>query len=62
MVEKIDFKEDLKQVISLPWLKIWMAGFVVGLFVALTRVNGLGSMVFDLPGREACYNTSTGVR
>ena len=39
MVEKIDFKEDLKQVISLPWLKIWMAGFVMGLFVALMSLG-----------------------
>ena len=44
MVEKIDFKEDLKQVISLPWLKIWMAGFVMGLFVALV------SLAVELPG------------
>jgi|TARA_B110000467_G_C18095117_1_gene354070 hypothetical protein len=27
MVEKIDFKEDLREVISLPWLEIWMAEF-----------------------------------
>jgi hypothetical protein len=27
MVEKVDFKKDLRAVISLPWLKIWMAGF-----------------------------------
>ena len=52
MVEKIDFKEDLKQVISLPWLKIWMAGFVMGLFVALV------SLAVELPGilREGILN------
>ncbi|MEC7564472.1 MAG: hypothetical protein VX738_02215 [Planctomycetota bacterium] len=44
MVERIDFKEDLKQVISLPWLKIWMAGFATGLMVALL------SLVVELPG------------
>ena len=44
MVKKIDFKEDLKQVLSLPWLKIWMAGFVMGLFVALV------SLAVELPG------------
>jgi hypothetical protein len=27
MVEKIDFKADLREVISLPWLEIWMAEF-----------------------------------
>ena len=52
MVEKIDFKEDLKQVISLPWLKIWMAGFAMGLMVALV------SLAVELPGilREGILN------
>jgi hypothetical protein len=27
MVKKIDFKADLREVISLPWLEIWMAEF-----------------------------------
>ena len=39
MVEKVDFKKDLRAVISLPWLKIWMAGFVMGLFVALMSLG-----------------------
>jgi hypothetical protein len=52
MVEKVDFKKDLRAVISLPWLKIWMAGFVMGLMVALV------SLAVELPGilREGILN------